>query len=148
MLLREGGDHAVTSTTHLAQLEITSTDVVAAWNALEPVVAQCAGLLRTPPTKSDYYVGQPEDQGTVAGADLRDCLDRVETPTSISVTYTGSSDSGSDPHSIELRIVRYRRFKELNVHLRVTGPMDVQTLGIFERTKEAVAQAIDNSNGP
>jgi hypothetical protein len=130
-------------------LEITSTDVVAAWNALEPVVAQCAGLLlRTSPTKSDYHVGHPEDQDTVAGADLRDCLDRVETPTSISVTYTCSSESGSDPHSIELRIVRYRRFKELNVHLRVTGPMDVQTLGIFERTKEAVARAIDNSNGP
>ena len=138
----------MTGTTHLAELEITSTDVVAAWNALEPVVAECAGLLTTPATKSDYYVGHPEDQGTVAGADLRDCLDRVETPTSISVTYTASSDSGSDPHSIELRIVRYRRFKELNVELRVTGPMDVQTLGIFERTKEAVAQAIDRSNCP
>jgi hypothetical protein len=148
MLLREGGDHAVTSTTHLAELEITSTDVVAAWNALEPVVAQCAGLLGTPAIKSDYHVGHSDDQGTVAGAYLRDCLDRVETPTSISVTYTASSDSGSDPHSIELRIVRYRRFKELNVHLRVTGPMDVQTLGIFERTKEAVAQAIYRSNGP
>ena len=138
----------MTSTSHLAELEITGTDVVAAWNALEPVVAQCAGLLRTPPTKSDYYVGHPADQATVAGADLRDCLDRVETPTSISVTYTASSDSGSDPHSIELRIVRYRRFKELNVHLRVTGPMDVQTLGFFERTKRTLAQAIERLNSP
>ena len=138
----------MTSTSHLAELEITGTDVVAAWNALEPVVAQCAGLLRTPPTKSDYYIGPPADQATVAGADLRDCLDRVETPTSISVTYTASSDSGSDPHSIELRIVRYRRFKELNVHLRVTGPMDVQTLGFFERTKRTLAQAIERLNSP
>jgi hypothetical protein len=147
MLLREGGDHAVPSTSHLAELEITSTDVVAAWNALEPVVAQCAGLLGTPATKSDYHVGHSDDQGTVAGADLRDCLDRVETPASISVTYTADSDSGSDPQSIELRIMRYRRFKELNVNLRVTGPMDVQTLGIFERTKTTLGQAIDRSNG-
>jgi hypothetical protein len=149
MLLREGGDHAVTSTSHLAELEITDTDVVAAWNALEPVVAQCAGLLGTPATKSDYHVGHSDDdQGTVAGADLRDCLDRVETPASISVTYTASSDSGSDPQSIELRIMRYRRFKELNVHLRVNGTMDVQTLGFFERTKRTLAQAIDRLNGP
>src|ERR1700728_1970098 len=101
MLLPEGGDHAVTtSTSHLAELEITGTDVVAAWNALDPVVAQCAGLLGTPATKSDYYVGHADDQGTVAGADLRDCLDRVETPASISVTYTANSDAGSDPQSI------------------------------------------------
>ena len=72
----------------------TGTDVVAAWNALEPVVAQCAGLLGTPATKSDYYVGHSDDQATVAGADLRDCLDRVESPTSISVTYTASSELG------------------------------------------------------
>ena len=138
----------MTSTSHLAELEITGTDVVAAWNVLEPVVAHCAGLLGTPATTSDYHVGQSDDQATVAGADLRDCLDRVETPTSISVTYTANSDSGSDPQSIELRIQRYRRFKELNVSVRVTGPMSVQTLGFFERTKEAVAQAIDRSNGP
>ena len=148
MLLREGGDHAVASTSHLAELEVTGTDVVAAWNALEPVVAQCAGLLGTPATKSDYYVGHPDDQGTVAGADLRDCLDRVEIPASISVTYTANSDSGSDPQSIELRIMRYRRFKELNVNLRVTGPMDVHTLGSFERTKRTLSLAIDRLNGP
>jgi hypothetical protein len=147
MLLPKGGDDVVTSTSHLAELEVTGTDVVAAWNALEPVVAQCAGLLGTPATKSDYYVGHPDDQGTVAGADLRDCLDRVEIPASISVTYTANSDSGSDPQSIELRIMRYRRFKELNVDIRVTGPMSVQTLGIFERTKSTLAQAIDRLNG-
>jgi hypothetical protein len=107
----------VASTTHLAELEIEGTDVVAAWNALEPVVAQCAGLLGTPATKSDYHVGHSDDKDTVAGADLRDCLDRVETPTSISVTYTAESNSGPDPQSIELRIMRYRRFKELNVHI-------------------------------
>lgn len=138
----------MTSTSHLAELEITATDVVAAWNALEPVVARCAGLFGTPATKSDYHVGHSDDQGTVAGADLRDCLDRVETPTSISVTYTASNDSGADPQSIELRIMRYRRFKELNVDLRVTGPTDVHTLGIFERTKTTVAQAIDRLNEP
>ena len=136
------------STTHLAELEIEGTDVVAAWNALEPVVAQCAGLAGTPATKSDYYVGHPDDQGTVAGADLRDCLDRVEIPASISVTYTANSDSGSDPQSIELRIMRYRRFKELNVDIRVTGPMDVHTLGSFERTKRTLSLAIDRLNGP
>ena len=137
----------MTSTSHLAELEITSTDVVAAWNSLEPVVAQCAGLLGTPATKSDYHVGHSDDQSTVAGADLRDCLDRVETPASISVTYAANSDSGSDPQSIELRIMRYRRFKELNVQVRVTGPMNVQTLALFERTKSALADAIDRSNG-
>ena len=138
----------MTSTSHLAELEITSTDVVAGWNALEPVVAQCAGSLGTPATKSDYHVGHSDDQGTVAGADLRDCLDRVETPASISVTYAANSDSDSDPQSIELRIMRYRRFKELNVQVRVTGPMNVQTLALFERTKSALADAIDRSNGP
>ena len=131
------------STSHLAELEIGGTDVVAAWNALEPVVAQCAGLLGTPVTKSDYYVGHSDDKDTVAGADLRDCLDRVEGPTLISVTYTAQSNSSPDPQSIELRIMRYRRFKELNVHIRVTGPMGVQTLGIFERTQRTVAGAID-----
>ena len=138
----------MTSTSHLAELEITGADVVAAWNALEPVVAKSAGLHGTAATKGDYYVGHSDDQATVAGADLRDCLDRVETPASISVTYTAISDSGSDPHSLELRIMRYRRFKELNVNLRVTGPIDVQTLGIFERTKSTLAQAIDRLNGP
>ena len=139
----------MTSTSqHLAELEITSTDVVAAWNALEPVVAQCAGLLGTPATKSDYNVGHSDDKGTVAGADLRDCLDRVESPTLISVTYMARSDSAADPQSIELRIMRYRRFKELNVQIRVTGPMDVQTLGFFERTKSTVARAIDRLNEP
>src|SRR5580704_719121 len=146
MLLPKGGDDVVASTSHLAELEVTGTDVVAAWNALEPVVAQCAGLLGTPATKSAYHVGHSDDQGTVAGADLRDCLDRVEAPVSISVTYTANSYSGSDPQSIELRIMRYRRFKELNVDIRVTGPMSVQTLGIFERTKSTVAQAIDRLN--
>jgi hypothetical protein len=147
-MLREGGDHTVASTTHLAELEIEGTDVVAAWNALEPVVAQCAELLGTPATKGDYYVGHSDDQGTVAGADLRDCLDRVESPTSISVTYIARSDSGADPQSIELRIMRYRRFKELNVQIRVTGPIDVQTLGFFERTKSTLARAIDRLNEP
>ena len=136
------------STSHLAELEIEGTDVVAAWNALEPVVAQCAGLPGTPATKSDYYVGHPDDQGTVAGADLRDCLDRVESPASISVTYTTRSSSSPDPQSIELRIMRYRRFKELNVRICVTGPMDVQTLGFFERTKSTLAGAIDRLNEP
>jgi hypothetical protein len=105
-------------------------------------------LFGTPATKSEYSVGQSDDQGAVAGADLRDCLDRVQTPASISVTYTASSDSGSDPQSIELAIMRYRRFKELNVHLRVTGPMGVQTLGLFERTKRTLSQAIDGLNEP
>ena len=138
----------MTSTSHLAELEVTSTDVVAAWDALEPVVAQCAGLLGIPATKSDYYVGHSDDQATVAGADLRDCLDRVESPASISVTYTAGSTSGADPQSIELRIMRYRRFKELNVQLRITGPVDVQTLGLFERTKRTLAGAIDRFNEP
>jgi hypothetical protein len=148
MLLREGGDHAVASTSHLAELEIGGTDVVAAWKALEPVVAQCAGLLGTPATKSDYNVGHSDDKGTVARADLRDCLGRVETPTSISVTYTAQSNSSPDPQSIELRIMRYRHFKELNVHIRVTGPSDMQTWGFFERTKSALARAIDRLNEP
>lgn len=136
------------STSHLAELEIAGTDVVGAWNALEPVIAQCAGLLGTPATKSDYHVGQPDDEGTVAGADLRDCLDRVESPASISVTYATRISSSSDPHSFELGIVRYRRFKELNVRIRVTGPMGVQTLGLFERTKTTLARAIDRLNEP
>jgi hypothetical protein len=128
-------------------LEVESTDVVAAWSALEPVVARCAETVGAPATKSDYHVGDSDDQGTVAGADLRDCLDRVNNPTSISVTYTASSDSGTDPRSIELRIMRYRRFKELNVHLRVDGPADVHTLGFFERTQRTLADAIDRLNG-
>jgi hypothetical protein len=138
----------VASASHLAELEIEGTDVVAAWNALEPVVAQCAGLAGTPATKSDYYVGHSDDKDTVAGADLRDCLDRVESPTLISVTYTAQSNSSPDPQSIELRIMRYRRFTELNVHIRVAGPMGVQTLGFFERTKSTVADTIDRLNEP
>lgn len=134
------------STSHLAELEIEGADVVGAWNALEPVVADCAGSLGAPATKSDYCVGHGDDQGTVAGADLRDCLDRVESPSSISVTYTARSNSNPDPRSIELKIMRYRRFKELNVHLRVTGPMDVHTLGSFERTKSRLAEAIKQLN--
>jgi hypothetical protein len=147
-MLRGGGDHAVATASHLAELEIEDTDVVAAWNALEPVVAQCAGLVGTPATKSEYHVGHSDDNDTVAGADLRDCLDRVQSPTSISVTYTARSDSGPDPQSVELRILRYRRFKELNVQIRVAGPMGVQTLGFFERTKGTVAGAIDRLNEP
>ena len=42
--------------------------------------------------------------------------------------------------------MRYRRFKELNVHLRVDGPADVQTLGFFERTQRTLAEAIDHVN--
>jgi hypothetical protein len=138
----------VASASHLAELEIEGTDLVAAWNALEPVVAQCAESLGTPATKSDYYVGHSDDQGTVAGADLRDCLDRVESPTLISVTHTARRNSDPDPQSIELRIMRYRRFKHLDVEIRVTGPMDVQTLGFFERTKTTLARAIDRLNEP
>jgi hypothetical protein len=132
----------VPSTSHLAELEVESTDVVATWSALEPVVARCAETLGVPALKSDYRVGDSDDQGTVAGADLRDCLDRVKSPASISVTYT-TSDSGADPRSVELRIMRYRRFKELNVHLRVDGAADVHTLGFFERTQRTLAHAID-----
>ncbi len=131
------------STSHLAELEIESTDVVAAWSALETVVARCADTLGTPATKSDYHVGQSDDRGTVAGADLRDCLDRVESPASISVTYTASGSAGADPRSIELRVMRYRRFKELNVRLRVDGPADVHTLGFFERVQRTLIDAID-----
>jgi hypothetical protein len=133
----------VPSTSHVAELEIESTDVVAAWSALEPVVARCAEMLGAPASKSDYHVGHPDDAGAVAGADLRDCLDRVENPASISVAYAASGDSGTDSPSVELRIMRYRRFKELNVHLRVDGPADVRTLGFFERTQRALADAID-----
>jgi hypothetical protein len=142
----KGGDHAVASTSELAELEVEGTDVVGAWNALEPVVADFAGLLGTAATKSDYYVGRQDDPGAVAGTDLRDCLDRVESPLSISVTYTTRSTSGPDPHTIELRIMRYRRHKELNVQLCITGPMDVQTLGLFERTKSKLARAVDRLN--
>ncbi len=142
----------MTSTSHLAELEIDGADVVAAWSALETVVAQCAETLGTPATKSDYHVGQPDDRGTVVGADLRDCLDRVESPASIAVTYTASGSAGTDPRSIELRIMRYRRFKELNVRLRVDGPADVHTLGFFERVQRALVDAIDrfgdSSSGP
>jgi hypothetical protein len=42
--------------------------------------------------------------------------------------------------------VRYRRYKELNVYLRVDGPADVQTLGFFERTQRTLADAIVRLN--
>ena len=42
--------------------------------------------------------------------------------------------------------MRYRRFKELNVRLRVDGPADVHTLGFFERTQRTLAEAIDHFN--
>ncbi len=63
------------------------------------------------------------------------------------MTYTARGSAGADPHRIELRIMRYRRFKELNVHLRVDGPTDVHTLGFFERTQRALADTIDRLNG-
>ena len=132
----------------LAELEIEGTDVVGAWNALEPLVADFAGSFGAPAARSDYYVGSSDDQGNVTGPELSDCLTRVESPTSISVTYKTKSISDPDPHTIELRIMRYRRFKELNVHVRVTGPVDVQKLGLFERTKTSLAAAIARLNGP
>ncbi len=58
------------STSHLAELEVVSTDVVAAWSALEAVVARCAETLGTPAAKSDYSVSHSDDQTTVVGADL------------------------------------------------------------------------------
>jgi hypothetical protein len=134
----------VPSTSHLAELEIESTDVVAAWSDLEPVVARCAETWGAPATKSDYRVGHSDDQGTVAGPDLGDCLDLVKSPASIAVTYTASSSSGTDARRIELRIVRYRRHKELNVHLRVDGPADVQTLGFFERSQQTLTHTIES----
>jgi hypothetical protein len=136
----------VATASHLAELEIEATDVVSAWNALEPEVADCAGSLGTPATKSDYHVGNSDDEAIVAGADLRYCLDRVESPASISVTYTTRSSSGADPHSFELKIMRYRRRKELSVNLRVTGPMDMHTLGLFDRTEKRLARTIDRFN--
>ena len=44
---------------HLAELEVESTDVVVAWSALEPVVAQCAETVGVPATKSDYQLATP-----------------------------------------------------------------------------------------
>lgn len=131
------------NTSHLAELEISSTDVVAVWNALEPVVARCAGSLGAPALKSTYSVGHSDNPSTVTGADLDDCLDRVDSPTLISVTYAVQRDANADPSRIELKIMRYRHFKELNVHLRVTGPTGVQTLGFFERSRATVTRAID-----
>jgi hypothetical protein len=133
---------------HQAELEVDGTDVVGTWNALDAVVAQCAAALGTAATRSDYHVGHSDDLGsTVGGAELQDCLDRVENPTAISVTYTTKSVSGPEPQSIELRITRYRRFKELNVRIRVTGPTGVHTLGFFERTQRTLAAAIERLNG-
>jgi hypothetical protein len=137
----------VTGASHLAELEIAATDVAAAWNVLEPVVAQCAAAPGTSATKSDYHVGQPDGEAGVGGADLNDCLARVENPSSISVTYTAGSGSDPEPLSIELRIMRHRRFKELNVHVRVAGPGNMQTLGVFDRTEKALAGAIARFNG-
>lgn len=136
----------MTTARHTAELEVEGTDMVAAWNALEPVIAQCAGSAGNPAMKSDYHVGRAADRGTVTGGDLRDCLDQVGDPTSISITYTTESRPDLDPYGIELKIMRYRRFRELNVHLRVTGPPDVQTLGYFERTKKTLAATIDRLN--
>jgi hypothetical protein len=138
----------VATTSHLAELEIRGPDVVGAWKALEPVLAACAELFGTPATKSDYHVTNWDDQGTVTAADLRDGLDRVASPKSISVTYTTTGSAGLDSCSIELTIMRYRRFKELNVHIRVSGPMDVRTLGLFEQTRMRLARAIDSASEP
>jgi hypothetical protein len=80
----------------------------------------------------------------VAGPDLRECLDRVRSPASIAVTYTASGSPGTDARRIELRIVRYRRHKDLKVHLRVDGPADVQTLGFFERSQQTLAHTIES----
>lgn len=133
---------------HVAELEFQGTDVVEAWHSLEPVVAACADLRGTPAIKSDYNVTNWDHQGTVTAANLRDALDHLGSPKSISVIYTARSGAGSDPHSFELTIMRYRRFKELNVHIRVTGPMDVQTLGLFEQTKRSLASAISRLQEP
>jgi hypothetical protein len=137
----------VASATHLAELEIAADDVATAWNVLEPVVAQCAGAIGTP-VKSAYQVGQPDDQPGVGGADLADCLARVQSPASISVIYTVSSGADPEPLSIELRVMRHRRHKELNVNVRVTGSGNMQTLGVFDRTENALAAAIARFNGP
>jgi hypothetical protein len=144
----KGSEHAVASASHLAELEITGSDVVAAWNALEPAVAQCAGSLGSPVTKSNYRVGQSDDDAGVGGADLPDCLDRVDNPALISVTYTTRDSSDPEPRSIELRLMRYRRFKELSVHLRVAGPQNLQTLGLFDRTEKALVEAIGRFSEP
>jgi hypothetical protein len=138
----------VASASHLAELEITTTDVVAAWNALEPVVARCAGSLGSPVTRSDYQVGQSDDEASVAGADLAHCLAGVESPALISVTYTTRTSTDPEPRSIELRIMRYRRFKELSVHVRVGGPAGIPTLGLFDKTEKALAEAINRFGEP
>ena len=97
---------------HQAELEVESTDVVGTWNALDAVIAQCAGSLG-PATKSDYHVGHSDDQSSaVAGADLRHCLARVENPTAISVTYTTKSVAGPEPQSIELKIIELKKKKQ------------------------------------
>jgi hypothetical protein len=132
----------VASASHLAELGVEATNVATAWKALEPVVARQAESLGTPGAKSDYHVGQPDSESSVAGADLDDCLDRVDNPTSISVTYTASNGPDIEPTSIELRIMRHRRFKELDVKVRITGPGDIRTLGLFDRTEKALAAAI------
>ena len=132
------------TTSHSAEWEIQGPDVVGAWNALEPVLAACAELSGTPAAKSDYYVTNWDYQkGTLTAADLRDGLDHVGDPQSISTSFSTRSNSGPDHYSIELRIMRdRRRAKELNVDIRVRGPVDVQTLGLFEQTKKMLARAI------
>ena len=128
------------SASHLAELEIVATDVVAAWNALEPVAAQHAGPTAV---KSTYRVGQPDCDTDVGGAELEDCLTEVDSPTSIAVTYAASSGSGLEPTSIELRVMRHRRHKELNVNLRVTGAGSMQTLSLFDRIENGLADVIN-----
>jgi hypothetical protein len=129
----------VASASHLAELEIAATDVASAWSALEPVITRLAGPAAV---KSDYHVGQPDSDTSVGGADLDDCLNRVDSPTSISVTYTAGGGPGLEPTSIELRVTRHRRFKELNVNLRVAGSQSMQTLGLFDRIENGLTDAI------
>jgi hypothetical protein len=136
-----------------AEWEIRGPDVVAAWNALEPVIAACAESVGTHATKSAYEVTNWDYHGTVTAPNLLDGLDHAGSPKSISVTYTPTSNSGSDPYSIEysieLRIMREgRHFKELNVEMCVKGPADVQTLGLFEQIRTKLALAIDRLQEP
>jgi hypothetical protein len=130
----------VANASHLAELEIEATDVAAAWSVLEPVIAQHASPAAV---KSSYHVGQPDSDTSVGGADLGDCLERVDSPTSISVTYAADGGPDLEPTSIELRLTRHRRHKELVVNLRVAGPQGIQTLGLFDRIENGLADAIN-----